>query len=150
MTTITIPRALLEQALEALLDARSLLHDGRKQDRALTALRSALSEEALQRLTDVHQEMEQPQQERPYLSPKLRAVLEQPQQKPDIYPDEAYEMGLERIAYYTAPPAPRRLTDGEIVDLWTDIALQNNGPGWHAIGKQFARAIEARILGGKT
>ena len=35
------------------------------------------------------------------------------------------------------------LTDQEIVDLWTDTALKFDGSGWHAIGKQFARAIEA-------
>lgn len=37
----------------------------------------------------------------------LRQLLEQPEpvQEPDIFPDEAYEMGLERIAYYTTPPA---------------------------------------------
>ena len=37
----------------------------------------------------------------------LRQLLEQPEpvQEPDIFPDEAYEMGLERIAYYTIPPA---------------------------------------------
>lgn len=35
----------------------------------------------------------------------LRQLLEQPEPEPDIFPDEAYEMGLERIAYYTTPPA---------------------------------------------
>ena len=41
----------------------------------------------------------------------------QPAQEPDIYPEEAYEMGLEAIAYYTTPPRRTwiELTDDEIV-----------------------------------
>jgi len=34
----------------------------------------------------------------------IKEALAQPEQKPDIYPEEAYEMGLEAIAYYAAPP----------------------------------------------
>jgi hypothetical protein len=49
----------------------------------------------------------------------LRERLAQPEQEPAVYPDEAYEMGLERIAYYTTPP--RRdwvgLTDEEKLHL---------------------------------
>jgi hypothetical protein len=32
-------------------------------------------------------------------------MLEQPAQEPAIYPEEARDMGLEAVAYYTAPPA---------------------------------------------
>ena len=32
-------------------------------------------------------------------------MLEQPSQEPDIYPEEAADMGLEAKAYYTTPPA---------------------------------------------
>jgi hypothetical protein len=32
-------------------------------------------------------------------------MLEQPSQEPDIYPEEARDMGLEAVAYYTTPPA---------------------------------------------
>jgi pyruvate/2-oxoglutarate dehydrogenase complex dihydrolipoamide dehydrogenase (E3) component len=51
----------------------------------------------------------------------LRAAIEealaQPVQEPAIYPNEAYEMGLEAIPYYTAPQPQREwvgLTDEEI------------------------------------
>lgn len=71
------------------------------------------------------------------------------QQEPDIYPDEAYEMGLERIAYYASPPAPRteqpRLTDEEIRDCF-----QQRNRDKTIERRLIARAIEARILGGKT
>ena len=38
-----------------------------------------------------------------------------PVQEPDIYPEEARELGLEAVAYYTTPPAAQRkpLTDEE-------------------------------------
>jgi hypothetical protein len=35
----------------------------------------------------------------------LREALAQPAQAPDIYPEEARDMGLEAVAYYTTPPA---------------------------------------------
>jgi hypothetical protein len=40
---ITLPRELAEEVLEALIEARALLYDGRKQDKAATALRAALA-----------------------------------------------------------------------------------------------------------
>jgi len=40
---ITLPRELAEEVLEALIEARALLYDGRKQDKAATALRTALA-----------------------------------------------------------------------------------------------------------
>ena len=47
----------------------------------------------------------------------LRAALGQPQveQEPAIYPEEAFDMGLEAIPYYTHPQPPRQpLTDEQI------------------------------------
>ena len=65
----------------------------------------------------------------------LRERLAQPEQEPAIYPDEAYEMGLERIAYYTAPP--RRewvgLTDEDMVMCESEEDVR------------FVRAIEAKL-----
>lgn len=139
---IIIDRALLEQALEALLDARSLLHDGRKQDRALTALRSALSEAALQRLTDIHQEMEQPQQSAKHGEPvayvdgdeAYRRILWEPSQA-------AFDLAVGTKLYtHPAPRTEQRLTDTEIFDLW-------NNPDNQISQWKFARAIEASILG---
>ena len=55
-----------------------------------------------------------------------KAASKQPEQEPDIYPDEAFEMGLERIAYYAAPQ-PRQwqgLTDeerGEIEEIASSV-----------------------------
>jgi hypothetical protein len=71
----------------------------------------------------------------------LRERLAQPEQEPDIYPDEAYEMGLERIAYYAAPqPAPQPLTDEQIREFYGDNNnFEITGP--YVIA--FARAIEA-------
>jgi hypothetical protein len=34
----------------------------------------------------------------------LQEALAQPAQEPDIYPEEAADMGLEAVAYYTTPP----------------------------------------------
>ena len=125
---ITIDRALLEQALEALdadpYQSESVWVRDRRRRKAVTDLRSALREAALQRLTDVQQEMEQPQQERPYLSPKLRAVLEQPQQEPVAWLSHSRNLlswdkffdDMEPL--YTSPPAPR--TAGEAEDGKTE------------------------------
>ena len=42
---ITLPREVVQEAVEALVEARALLYDGRKQDKAATALRTALAAE---------------------------------------------------------------------------------------------------------
>jgi len=36
---------------------------------------------------------------------EIQEALAQPAQEPDIYPEEARDMGLEAVAYYTTPPA---------------------------------------------
>jgi hypothetical protein len=42
---ITLPREVVQEAVEALVEARALLYDGRKQDKAADALRTALAAE---------------------------------------------------------------------------------------------------------
>jgi hypothetical protein len=41
----------------------------------------------------------------------IKEALAQPAQEPDIYPEEARDMGLEALAYYTAPPAAQPAPD---------------------------------------
>jgi hypothetical protein len=41
----------------------------------------------------------------------IEQALAQPAQEPDIYPEEARDMGLEAVAYYTAPPAAQPAPD---------------------------------------
>lgn len=51
--------------------------------------------------------------------------------EPDIYPDEAFELGLERIAYYTAPqpPAPAVEIDKLIEALdWCVAEINRDTP----------------------
>ena len=71
-----------------------------------------------------------------------QAIAELESQEPDIYPEEAYEMGLEAIAYYTHPPQRTwvGLTDEEI----KTICLEN---GWDSSWQSlcFAQAIEAKL-----
>lgn len=71
----------------------------------------------------------------------IKQALEQPDVEPAIYPDEAYELGLERIAYYTSPPKRewQGLTDEEqqeLYDAWIKI-----GDGWGS----FYALIEAKL-----
>jgi hypothetical protein len=49
-----------------------------------------------------------------------QAIAELESQEPDIYPEEAYEMGLEAIAYYTHPRTWVGLTK-EDKDLIEDL-----------------------------
>jgi hypothetical protein len=66
-------------------------------------------------------------------------------QEPAIYPEEAYEMGLEEIAFYTAPP--RRtwvgLTDDEIIDVLHPLVMADMSD--EATDYEIARAIEAKL-----
>lgn len=51
----------------------------------------------------------------------LRAALEQPpvEQEPAIYPEEAFDMGLEAIPYYTHPQNLRcKSTQARLATLW--------------------------------
>jgi hypothetical protein len=72
----------------------------------------------------------------------IKQALAQPEPEPAIYPDEAYELGLERIAYYTSPLKREwvGLTDEEIDQglLRSDYALQT-AHAWRA-GVAFAEA----------
>lgn len=85
--------------------------------------------------------------DKPYIDKSNRAItaikqaLAQPEPEPAIYPDEAYELGLERIAYYTSPPKRewQGLTDEEqqeLYDAWIKI-----GDGWGS----FYALIEAKL-----
>jgi hypothetical protein len=113
----------MKQALEA-LEGCTTWHLTREQyDRNVTtivALRAAIAETSMQRLTDVQQEMEQ---------------------KPAIYPEEARELGLEEIPYYTHPP--RRewagLTDGEKENLYKQADAGN----WD--DEPLLNAVEAKL-----
>jgi hypothetical protein len=71
---------------------------------------------------------------------KIIADYEKQIDEPAIYPEEAYEMGLEAIAYYTHPPQRTwvGLTDEEI----TSVA--NNSHPLNGV-RSFARAIEAKL-----
>ena len=59
-------------------------------------------------------------------------------QEPAIYPEEAYEMGLEEIAFYTAPP--RRTWVGLTNDELTDLFYNTN------LGQQSAVAQAIALL----
>ena len=72
--------------------------------------------------------------------------------EPAIYPDEAYEMGLEEVAFYTSPPASKPwvgLTDEEIEDIWNSYcdemgeASINDAP-------DIARAVESALRSKNT
>ena len=95
----------MKQALEALVRA-DRISGHPNNGKTITALRAAIAEALMQRLTDVQQEMEQ---------------------KPAIYPEEARELGLEEIPYYSHPP--RRewvgLTDEEKENLYKQADAGN-------------------------
>jgi hypothetical protein len=72
----------------------------------IAALRAAIAEASMQRLTDVQQEMDCYGDGNVYRGQRsadsqIRTISVQ---EPAIYPDEARELGLEEIAYYTHPP----------------------------------------------
>jgi hypothetical protein len=71
---------------------------------------------------------------------KIIADYEKQIDEPAIYPEEAYEMGLEAIAYYTHPPQRTwvGLTDEEL----NGIYAANGGTRTR---KQIAAAIEAKL-----
>ena len=114
---------------------------------AIDALKAALTEEALQRLTDLHQEIE--------------AALEQPEQpeQPVAWCDieeDGYihglrywsEPGRREHALYTHPPRRewRGLTDEQLLYVYNE--LPNWGMDMDSLSpklKQFARAIEAAL-----
>ena len=56
----------------------------------------------------------------------IKEALVQPVQKPDIYPEEAFDMGLEAVAYYATPPKREwiGLTDEEVKNLWLSVGAE--------------------------
>jgi hypothetical protein len=76
-----------------------------------------------------------------YTAPQTKA-----EQKPAIYPDEAFDLGLEAIPYYAAPQPRKRLDVHEILDLMPEgVPARYDG---ELIA--FCRAIEAAVWGEKT
>ena len=59
-------------------------------------------------------------------------------QEPAIYPEEAYEMGLEEIAFYTAPP--QRTWVGLTGDDWKQITRKANYH-WEMTTSEYAERI---------
>jgi len=114
---------LLDAVAQALADTQdwceleALRESLREHMAEIHRLRAALAEGAMQRLTDVQQEMEQ---------------------KPAIYPEEARELGLEEIPYYSHPP--RR----EWVGL-TDEEIEKEARGGARNFWEFVAAIEAKL-----
>jgi len=80
---------------------------------AITAIKEALAQ---------HDSVQaKPEPEQDHIPDARKMVTEQ---EPDIYPEEAYEMGLEAIAYYTTPPQRTwvGLTDEEIEEIGFESA----------------------------
>jgi len=64
----------------------------------------------------------------------------QPAQKPDIYPEEARDMGLEALAYYTTPPAAQRPWVGLTDEQRTEIRREH-----YARTLPLMDAVEAKL-----
>jgi hypothetical protein len=79
----------LREAAQQALDALEERYVGALRDKAMDALRAALAEEALQRLTDVHQEIE--------------AALEQPEQEPVAWCDIEEDGTIHGLRYWSEP-----------------------------------------------
>jgi hypothetical protein len=75
----------------------------------------------------------------------LRAALEQEEQEPAIYPDEAREMGLEEVALYTTPPRRewQRLTNEEMYGLYRRAGLEAYYPRDGVVQGDYDRRIDA-------
>ena len=136
----------MKLALEALENHTAIKHPQQRhyRDSAIEALRAALAEEALQRLTDVQQDIE--------------AALAEPEQEPFAYYFETYSYegqkdrwfvacpcdgklnGKPGMPLYTAPPQRKPLTDEELEVLWDDATDRME----HFCSQywDFARAIE--------
>ena len=114
MTTITINRATVEQALEALKkNTKHLPVDFDYHFEALAALRAALAQ---QRLTDVQQEMERSIE-------SLKAALAQQAEpvEPVAIADGTFNHDCPiGTLLYTAPPQRKPLTVEEIERVWRD------------------------------
>lgn len=126
MSKITIDRFVVEQALEMLnrINAADEDRDFLTEDDAVCTI-MAIDE----------------------LDAAIRAALDQPQveQEPAIYPEEAFDMGLEAIPYYTHPQHKREpLTEEQIMQAvrhlyQSDVAAEMGFPD----DLYVARAIEA-------
>jgi hypothetical protein len=88
---------------------------------------------------DVHGGVHQPTEEA--IQAGKQAIAELESQEPDIYPEEAYEMGLEAIAYYTLPPQRTwvGLSDEEYIHITDSVYHQGHGL------VAYYKAIEAKL-----
>jgi hypothetical protein len=87
-------------------------------NKAITAIKEALREHAMREVQRLGQEIEQEPVSHCEAGPEYCPVCNtELNQEPAIYPEEAYEMGLEEIAFYTAPPQRTwvDLTDEEVM-----------------------------------
>jgi hypothetical protein len=130
-----------QQALEALEDLLVWHSKNSRAITAITALKAALVEEALQRLTDVHQEIE--------------AALAAPVQEPFGYlwptgrhPEFRFTQqkrdGVDGMPLYTTPPQRKPLTKESLLYIYNQ--LPNWGMDMDRLPQgleKFARAIEA-------
>lgn len=92
-----------------------------------SALRAALAEEALQRLTDVHQEIE--------------AVLEQPEQEPVVkYSDIVSDGDLDPRNKFDTQPQRMPLTWEQVLEIGLECANDRSSLPFEI---KIARAIEA-------
>jgi hypothetical protein len=89
---------------------------------------------------DVIAALAQPEQD--HIPDARKMVTEQ---EPDIYPEEAYEMGLEAIAYYTTPPQRTwvGLEGEEIRNLWEEATKPDRST--MTMVTSFAKSIEAKL-----
>ena len=101
----------MKHALEVLDESEQHYGSDNALREAIQTLRAAIAEASMQRLTDVQQAMEAPRVnqcaevcERAKLCAICARGLEEMEQKPAIYPEEARELGLEEIPYYSHPP----------------------------------------------
>ena len=74
---------------------------------------------------------------------RMLAAAPAPDVQPAIYPEEARQMGLEEVAYYTHPPAPqlRPLTEDETMHLMNETAGRQHWADEAHI-QRFRQAVE--------
>ena len=73
----------------------------------------------------------------------MLSAAPEPDVQPAIYPEEARQMGLEEVAYYTHPPAPqlRPLTEDETMHLMNETAGRQHWADEAHI-QRFRQAVE--------
>lgn len=142
---------------------------------AITSLRTALAEDAMQRLTDTQQEMESAVKDQVTYGMSITLggkridpasiYKQEPEPEPVAWLIESYDIyakrtlqrlvfdnpknmqGVKITAYYTAPPKRKPLTDEEMRGCAQAMDAEPLAEGWTELIK-FARAIErAHVIG---